>query len=112
MLRILRKLTILPCSTFIITFINANDLSNFVTRRTRNALKIRSDRNAFKLTMLVKTCIIILPKSIKEKETIVPSKIFMLSLTYPEGLKAKFFKIISPMNMKVKTKLQLKVNYK
>ena len=60
---------------------NSNDLSSLVTLKTLSVLKILRDLKAFKSIPLETPKIIITKlRSIMEKMTIMPSKIFMLSL--------------------------------
>jgi hypothetical protein len=102
--------------TFIIIFIKANYLKSFATLNTLKVLNILRDLKAYKLTpefvapYVIPNFIIKLLKSTIESVTIVPSKTFILSLTYPNGLNAKFLRIISNMKTPVNTKSALKHN--
>ena len=89
--------------TLIMICMNFRERSSLVIRRTRSARSMRSDLKALRLAMLLKTRVIMKPISISEIITRVPSKQFILSLTYPAGPKATFLIPISVTKTKVKT---------
>jgi len=81
--------------TFTIVPMNYNPRRSRVTRRTLNVLKILTALNA-------ETAL--LPPDIKtiskiDKDTINPSNMFILSLTYPNGVNPMTFKLISAMKI-------------
>jgi hypothetical protein len=107
--QIYKNFSIVLATTDIITAINANDLSNLVTLRTLNVRKILTDRNA--LTALPDDP---LNKVISkmDKDTIVPSKQFILSRTYPIGENAINFNPISLIKIQVNIPLHYSIIYK
>jgi len=79
--------------TLMIVVMNFKLLSNLVTRKTLNVLKIRTARNAD--TALLPPLNIII--STIEIDTMNPSKMLILSLIYPIGESAIIFSPISAM---------------
>ena len=73
----------------------ANDLSSLVTLKTLSVLKILKERKAEMSTMLADII------SITENNTMIPSKSFMGSLTYPPGPSAVTLIISSIMKIQV-----------
>jgi len=87
------KESIVLLMTLMIVVMNFKLLSNLVTRKTLNVLKIRTARNAD--TALLPPLNIII--STIEIDTMNPSKMLILSLIYPIGESAIIFSPISAM---------------
>ena len=87
------KESIVRLMTLMIVVMNFKLLSNLVTRKTLNVLKIRTARNAD--TALLPPLNIII--STIEIDTMNPSKMLILSLIYPIGESAIIFSPISAM---------------